>query len=139
MYVCMYVCKDCMYVCMYVCIVCMYACIVCIHSIVCMYNVYIAEHPDLLGGLFALSLAVQDVAEQGDHPLVGRGHRRDLHQLPRGGLDMQARDTTATTTTTTTTTTTGTTTTTATATATTTIIATAAIIANICTYVRMNV
>ncbi len=106
--------------------VCMYNMYVCLYSIVCMYvcNVYVAERPDLLGGLFALSLAVQDVAEQGDHPLVGRGHRRDLHQLPRGGLDMQARDTTATTT--------GTT-------ATATIIATAASIANICMFVCMYV
>ncbi len=84
-------------------------------------NVYVAEQPDLLGGLFALSLAVQDVAEQGDHPLVGRGHRRDLHQLPRGGLDMQTRDTTAT----------------ITGTTTTAIIATAASIANICMFVCM--
>ena len=102
-------------------------------------NVYIAEYPDLLGGLFALSLAVQDVAEQGDHPLVGRGHRRDLHQLPRGGLDMQARDTTATITITTTTTGTITTTGTTTAPTTTTIIATAASIANICMYVCMTI
>ena len=89
-------------------------------------NGFIPEQPDLLGGLFALSLAVQDVAEQGDHPLVGRGHRRDLHQLPRGGLDMQARDTNTTITTTIT----GTTTT---------IIATAASIANICMFACMHV
>ena len=93
-------------------------------------NDYIAEHPDLLGGLFALSLAVQDVAEQGDHPLVGRGHRRDLHQLPRGGLEMQTRDTTATATITITTT--GTT-------ATATTIATAVSIAKICMYVCMYI
>ncbi len=105
-----------------------YICMYIQHSMhVC--NVYITGHPDLLGGLFALSLAVQDVAEQGDHPLVGRGHRRDLHQLPRGGLDMQTRNTTATTTTTITTT----------GTTTATIIAPAASIAKICMYVCMTI